>query len=885
MLSTIHNNFYILKDYELMLMNLSDLYPMKPRFDLAYIDRLISFIKELTIFSNTFITDNEDCDYYISKNLSSVFQGINVRESILYQEIIDMSKEYNNPIIITSSNIKLKNFEVFQLYEEYIFVNLNILEKFKTKFKYCLSDNILYYDNLINILIMVKNAGEGFKDILIHNMKYADYMTILDTGSTDGTVDIAKKVIEQYGKGVVYERSWKNFRDSRNELLELAGTKFAFNIMLDDTYKLNGNIREFLTIARSDDEADSYSLFIKNNFSSYSSNRISKPEKKLKYMYTIHEILEKNNNFEIPEDMCWIEDVESSYMNERTNNRKQMDLKLLYEEYENNPEDPRILYYLGETYLCLKDFDNAFKYYKKRVEHHNVGFNQEIQDSLYKMGTIAYFNLNLEWEKCEELYLRCFNFDKTRSESIYIISYHYDKVNDVDKAYEYLLKAYEISKNYKPASMNSKYKINKYEIQKLLLKYCLIFSNYELGLNCVNICKEYEKNYPQEDSNLYLWESIFFLCNKSKNIRDNNISVVDNNKHTKTICVVAPGGWDYWDGETLEKKGLGGSETWCIKFCEELTKIFTNYNITIFCNCLEKKIYNNVLFQKIEDFPEFVSTNYIDYCLISRYPEYTQLCIDNNVENIYIIFHDLNRHGEIIPISSNKLKKFVCLSDWHSNHIENCFPMIKNKITTLHYGIDVNSFPIEDIVPYSFIFPSFPNRDLLNLLNMFPLIKERYPSATLNVFCNLKLPFVQKVLGHKIEMIEMLLSQPGVTNHGWVNPTILKKYWSKSHVWFYPTNFEETFCRVALEAAASKTFAITTNVAALSETVGNRGVLLEKGDPSTLEWQLKSLDTLYYYLDNENEMNKLVQSNYEWSLTKNYRDVTTNLLHKLNMLS
>ena len=54
-----------------------------------------------------------------------------------------------------------------------------------------------------------------------------------------------------------------------NELFDLAGEDYVFNIMLDDTYILNGDIRNFLTIARSDDEADSYSIFIKDDFMTF----------------------------------------------------------------------------------------------------------------------------------------------------------------------------------------------------------------------------------------------------------------------------------------------------------------------------------------------------------------------------------------------------------------------------------------------------------------------------------------------------------------------------------------------------------------------------------------------------------------------------------------
>jgi hypothetical protein len=56
----------------------------------------------------------------------------------------------------------------------------------------------------------------------------------------------------------------------------------------------------------------------------------------------------------------------------------------------------------------------------------------------------------------------------------------------------------------------------------------------------------------------------------------------------------------------------------------------------------------------------------------------------------------------------------------------------------------------------------------------------------------------------------------------------------------------ETFCLTALEAASSKTFAITNDLAALQNTVGNRGAIIN-GDPTTQTWQDLALQKLFYY--------------------------------------
>ena len=70
--------------------------------------------------------------------------------------------------------------------------------------------------------MIVKNAGDSFENILNQNLNIIDRWTILDTGSTDNTIDIIKKVLVGKKKGELFEEPFINFRDSRNRCLDLA---------------------------------------------------------------------------------------------------------------------------------------------------------------------------------------------------------------------------------------------------------------------------------------------------------------------------------------------------------------------------------------------------------------------------------------------------------------------------------------------------------------------------------------------------------------------------------------------------------------------------------------------------------------------------------------
>jgi glycosyltransferase involved in cell wall biosynthesis len=155
---------------------------------------------------------------------------------------------------------------------------------------------------------------------------------------------------------------------------------------------------------------------------------------------------------------------------------------------------------------------------------------------------------------------------------------------------------------------------------------------------------------------------------------------------------------------------------------------------------------------------------------------------------------------------------------------------------------------------------------------MFPRIVDRYPEAHLNVFCDLENKWLLEHHSEQVEEIQILLEKHKdcVINYGWVNQKILNIFWSTSHVWLYPCTFAETCCLTAYEAAASKTLAISNDLAALRESVGYEKAIIVEGDATTEEWKDKVLDKLFNVLDNGEE-SKYVDKNFHWvSENKNF---------------
>jgi glycosyltransferase involved in cell wall biosynthesis len=748
--------------------------------------------------------------------------------------------------------------------------------EFKEQFGLCIyqmfgNDYDFRYDNLIHLLIMVKDAGEGFKEILRQNLPYVDYWTFLDTGSTDGTVATIEEVMKSK-PGKLYQEPFINFRDSRNRLLDLAGEKCVFNVMLDDTYVLKGQLREFLTYVRGDDVADSFTLFIKENDMKYGSNRITKPEKKLRYKYTIHEIIETNYSVQIPEGNAYIFDVSTDYMRGRTKDRKKKDFVYLDQELKENPSDPRTYYYIAETHLCVEDWKSADEWYVQRAKM--GGYAEEKQDSIYKHAVMNHLHLGTAWELCHQMYLDAWRFDTERPEGLFMIGYHYataDRCSDL--AFMYLKKAFQIGIPGGNHGMNLKIEQYYINLPKYLIPLCYEKGDYELGEQA---CRR-RLNFRSDDVTT-AWLNIFYHLNQNTPHRG---KVKINYCSNKLVVFLMSGGWAEWNGETLRTRGLGGSETFVIRFAETIVKNYgQEYTSVVFCKCGEKRIlYNGVMYIPLTEYYEFVGTYNIHVVFVNRYPEYLSLTVRNNVP-VYLVLHDLVRDYDIID-THHLVKGVICLGDWHVQQVLNYFPAFTNRITTLSYGIETGEFPEAKTEYARFIYPSFPHRGLYWLLKMFPRIVERYPRAKLDVFCNTKQEWVRGVAGPMMDAIDQMLEEQKehVTNHGWVNGATLKEYWSRAHIWFYTCDFKETCCLTGYEAACSKTLAITSSVAALQETVADRGVMIP-GSADDEKWREIALDCVFQCLEKPAAVKDYVDRNYAWAQTKKYDIVVADFVNR-----
>jgi len=828
-------------------------------------------------------------------------------------ESIDMTfiMKYH-PIIVTPTSAKILKTLIYKTVLELTNSNLTVYvphdcnrifyETFKYYIQTVSDDEVLQYDNLINLCIMVKNGGNQFEQMLKDNMHLIDQWTILDTGSTDNTVEIIQKTLVGKKRGELYQEPFINFRDSRNRLLELAGETCKYTLMLDDTYVIKGDLRGFLNETRGDQFSDSFTLYIKSDDVEYGSNRILKTDRHLKYWFKIHEVIQdkNNNNVVIPFERSHIFDGRFEYMEDRTMSRKQLDLQLLQEEIDEDPDNPRSYYYMAQTYNLLKDNEKAFKYFMLRADHPVEGFIQEKIDAIFEAARCANFQLNKPWAECEVLYKRAYELDKSRPDSIYFLGIHYFLEGNKKTAYDYFKLAFEIGYPIH-CQYSLKPTLSYHFLPKFLTQLCYEFKNHILGEQCARLFLE--KNQPDADQYQVIasWHAIFVKLNQMAN----ELTITIDDDQRPLLCFVADGGFEPWTGSDIFTKGVGGSETYIIEMARYIQKR-GEYKVLVFCNCLEQSTFEGVEYIPIAHFMPFAKVRFIHTCIISRFSEYIPVAIEGNVENLYMVLHDLTPSGIVIPIS-DKMKKIFCLSEWHVEYFTNIFPQFKDITVPFYYGIDVARFDNEKVIetdsenlpksniqismvesspktPYKFIYSSYPNRGLYELLLMWPTIVEKYPEANLHLYSDVNGKWVNGVAPELMQKIrdlyvkyENLEGGLNIHKYGWVSKSTLAEAWKTAEYWLYPCTFMETFCLTAVEAALSKTLAITNGLAALQNTVGNRGILVE-GDASSPKWREKALVELFAIMENRERREELLEKNYEWAKNMSWENQAYKLL-------
>ena len=133
--------------------------------------------------------------------------------------------------------------------------------------------------------------------------------------------------------------------------------------------------------------------------------------------------------------------TQQEMVQEKSQKRWERDRDLLKREHEKNPDDARTCYYLAQTYACLKDFDNAIKYFK--IRDGLKGWVEENYMAKYILGYLH--SIIKDYAHAIEYYFqKAYEYRPVRGEALVRVAQIFNALGQRNNAYIYAVRACEI---------------------------------------------------------------------------------------------------------------------------------------------------------------------------------------------------------------------------------------------------------------------------------------------------------------------------------------------------------------------------------------------------------------------------------------------------------
>ena len=306
------------------------------------------------------------------------------------------------------------------------------------------------------------------------------------------------------------------------------------------------------------------------------------------------------------------------------------------------------------------------------------------------------------------------------------------------------------------------------------------------------------------------------------------------------ICIVDKLGLCY-DGDTLAKQGLGGSESAVILIANELSNI--GFDVTVVNNCIDAShskpgTYNGVRYMDNQD--AYNHTELYDAVIVSRsispFLENSNYPFIPTAQKRILWLHDTFIEGDQLVeqlVLSGVIHHIFTLSDFHTNYILNCehgvrrnFEVLKKYIFQTRNGA-VTHIPEVDLNKKDrnhFVFNASATKGLLPLVDrIWPLVKQQIPNAHLTVIGG----FYRFREGAEPDQQENIvrnyasrqdLKDLGITFVGVIPQNKIAEILANATMMIYPGAFPETFGISSLESLLYNTPLVTTRFGALEET-------------------------------------------------------------------
>ena len=226
----------------------------------------------------------------------------------------------------------------------------------------------------IGLCMIVKNESHIIHEVLQATLPLLDTFCILDTGSTDNTIQIIEDFYAKAGiQGEVIRGDWKGFGKSRSEALKLCDGKMDYIIMIDadDLMGFPPDCKLFLQQTLQQHRPNAAIVQIRRGNMQYERTQIFKASDDWRYVGVLHEYptndKKDNKMIRLPNEVYMIGRTIGN-RSLQDGNKYLKDAEVILKELETEPENERYVFYLAQSYRDGGNIEEAVKWYKKRVE-------------------------------------------------------------------------------------------------------------------------------------------------------------------------------------------------------------------------------------------------------------------------------------------------------------------------------------------------------------------------------------------------------------------------------------------------------------------------------------------------------------------------------------
>jgi glycosyltransferase involved in cell wall biosynthesis len=654
----------------------------------------------------------------------------------------------------------------------------------------------------IAIAVIARNEASNVRQWFASVEGLFDQYVFVDTGSNDGTQDIAKEL----GCDVFHFPWCDDFSAARNYAFDQVKTDFVFWNDLDDVLENREAFIQFrdniMKIAdfwiapyhyASDGEGRPVCTFARE--------RVFRMSRQPRWRYFIHEGVVPSPHIPTKIQMISSWQIRHKRTQEDLNKDHGRNLAIFERNMKRGPLDARMRYYYGKELFENKMVKEAIG----ALNSANADPSLEIHDRVLAIQYLCFAYMAEEnWSKAIEFAHSGLMLDPTRAEFYCVLGDSYLKSGDVRKALPYFTATKGCMKPEGSGMQPIFFDENAYGVYP---KEQLARAYFHMGDLCKARLEAIDaisiKPSPENRAILMELDRVYGTLNGYKNA-----------KPCDDIVFTTPPQHAYpFDPEIASQKAMGGSETALIEMAYWM-KNLTGRTVKVFSQRRDDRMFDGVEYLSNDKLPEYMTV-----CKPSVHIAWRHNIQVTNAPT-YVWCHDL-----FTPGGENHAiyEKMMCLTPFHKTFVQSMQSLPDEKIWVTRNGLNPDKFKSEQPIekdPWKFVFSSSPDRGLDRAMRVLDKVREKYPEIKLHVYYGIE--HLDK-WGHadlKKKLKQMMDERKGwVVYHGATEQKKLMEEFRSAAYCVQPSDFIETSMISAIERLCCGVYQIIRAVGGCVDTL------------------------------------------------------------------